>query len=229
MENLVIAIIGDKGGIGKTLIGYNLIYRLIQDEPSAQLIDCDTDQYSSAEFAEDRRLAGIKPELPVINISPKNLETYLLTSSKKIKVHIIEFGKSFGEDDKDRQKALELAVKLGDIILCPMQPTRTDAKAFGKFELKLPPLISKKPAILIPNRVKSAARLQSVIDLAPQLRYFKVAESYISDLTCYQDCFDESGLTVFEIKAKSNQEYKAQREFEQLYQEIINISAEFYG
>ena len=229
MQNLVIAIIGDKGGIGKTLIGYNLIYRLLQDEPSAQLIDCDTDQFSSGDFAEDRKLSGLKPELPVVNISTKNLESYLLSSSKKIKVHIIEFGKSFGEDDKNRSNALELAVKLGDIILSPMQPTPADAKAFGKFEKKLPIEITKKPAILIPNRVKSAARLQSVLDLAPQLKYFKVAESYISDLTCYQDCFGDCGRTIFEIKPKSEQDRKGQKEFEQLYQEIINLSAEFYG
>ncbi len=35
IKNLVIAVIGDKGGIGKTLIAYNLIYRILQDEPSS--------------------------------------------------------------------------------------------------------------------------------------------------------------------------------------------------
>lgn len=228
IKNLVIAIIGDKGGIGKTLVAYNLIYRILQDEPSSQLIDCDNDQFSSADFAAIRKKAGIEPNLPVVNIPTQDLEKYLLESSKKIRISIIEFGKSFGEDEESRKKALELAVKLADIVLCPMQASPVDALAFGKFEEKLPPEIANIPALLIPNRVKTKARLKLVLDSTPDLKYFKISKSFLGDRLCYQDHFRHDGRTIFEIKGKSDSEKEAKIESENLYQEIINLLAKSY-
>lgn len=229
IENLVIVILGDKGGIGKTLLGYNLTFRTLRDEPSCQLIDCDNDQYSSADFAALRKSAGIQPEMPVINIPTKDLEGYLLKSSKNIKINFIEFGKSFGEDEKSRIKALELAIKLGDIVLYPMPASPVDAIATGKWEKKLPEQIMKIPAILIPNKVRNKSRLKMVMDAAPDLKYFKVSKTFLGDRLCYQDSFLDNGKSIFEIRPKSDSEYEAINEFENLYREIINILIKFYG
>lgn len=221
MKKIVIAIIGDKGGIGKTLFGYNITYRAYQDEPSCELIDCDNDQYSSSDFAKDRITAGLKP-LPVVNVATKNLRQYLVSEkSKNIKLSFIEFGKAFGEDDAARREALELAVKVSDIVFSIMQASPVDARAFGKFEDNLPSEIKNIPAYLIVNRVKSKKRLKSVLEAAPDLKYFKLTESYLGDRLCYQDSFGDSGKSIFEIEAKDKSIKEAQKEFEQLYKEII--------
>ncbi len=226
IQNLVIVIIGDKGGIGKTLLAYNLIFWLLQYEPECELIDCDNDQFSSADFACLRKEAGIYPNLPIINVPTQELEKYLANSKKK--AHIIEFGKSFGEDDKARRKALEKAVKWGDIILAPLPASPVDALAFGKFEEKLPVEIANKPAILIPNRVKSAKRLRMILNSVPQLQYFKISESFLSDRLCFQDSFLDNGRTIFEIKPKSDSDRDGIKEFNKLVEEIINTAATFY-
>ena len=85
MSNLVIAVVGNKGGIGKTTLSYNLLYCLKKAGVSAVLIDCDNDQYSSADFAEDRKNAKIEPELNVNNLPTEKLE-------KDILYHIVKNG-----------------------------------------------------------------------------------------------------------------------------------------
>lgn len=233
LNNLVIVILGDKGGLGKTLLGYNLTSRIQMEEPSVQLIDCDNDQHSSGDFALIRKDAGVKPDMPVVKINTKNLEPYLLESSKKIKVSLIEFGKSFGESeaekDKNRRNALELAVKLGDIILYPMPASPIDAVATEKWEKELPKEIQNMPAILIPNRVKSKARLKMVLNSAPDIKYFKITDSYLSDRLCFQDSFMKNGRSIFEINPRNKSEREGIAEFESVFQEIINILVEFYG
>ena len=218
LKNLVIAIVGNKGGIGKTTTAYNLLYLLTVAEVSVVLIDCDNDQYSSADFANDRRNANIKPELNVVNMPTSDLQKNILELSKKYQVILIEFGKANG-DESDRNFALELAVKLADKIIMPIQPSPMDAKTVAKVEGKLPMAAINVPMILIPNRVKSRGQLQALLDASSSLKYFKFSESYLKDRLCYQDSFGLDGRSVFEMKTVEAK--KAQAEFKQLFEEII--------
>jgi chromosome partitioning protein len=219
MSNLIIAIVGNKGGIGKTTFGYNFTRRIIEDDPTALLIDCDNDQYSSAEFAKDRAEAKILPALRVVNMSTQSLQKEISTLSKLHTTLIIEFGKSGDVNDKHRNTALELAIAIADIVVMPIQPSPVDAKTILKVEAKLPKAASGIPMFLIPNRVKSKGQLDALLSVAPQLQYFKFSKSYLEDRLCYQDSFGLDGRSIFELKTPGAK--KAQQEFEQLYQEII--------
>lgn len=219
--NLVIAVVGNKGGIGKTTLSYNLHYLFIKKEISSVLIDCDNDQYSSADFAEDRKDAGIKPDLRVINLPTEELEKELAKLSKEVQVMIIEFGKSNNDKkEKFRNEALELAIKVADIIIMPLQPTAPDVKTVPKVEAKLPLAARNVPAIIVPNRVKKENQLEVINGILPQLKYFKVSKTFLGDRLCYQDSLGFDGRSVFEIKTKESK--KAQKEFNQLFEELFN-------
>lgn len=225
MKNLVIGVIGNKGGIGKTTFSYNLLYLLTTLEIPSILIDCDNDQYSSADFAHDRKSAGLKPDLNVINMASKDLESNILKLSKEYEVIIIEFGKAVdGKEEDDRSNALKLAIKLSDKIVMPIQPSPVDAKTIAKIESKLSEIDC--PAYIVPNRVKSQGQLDALLSAKDSLRYFKFTENYLKDLLCYQDSFGLDGRSVFELqklKEYSNQNsvMVGINNFKKLFEEIL--------
>ena len=217
MKNFVLAIIGDKGGIGKTTIAYNLLYLLTKEKINAVLIDCDNDQYSSADFANDRKIVGIKPELPVINMATKDLSSKIEFLSKKYKIIIIEFGKTV-EAKGDRSNALNLATLLADKIIMPIQPSPVDAKTIISVENKLPK-DSKVPSIIIANRVKSGQQFKALFDSVNGLKYFIMSKNYLKDRLIYQDAFAFCGKSIFELN--NNSAKLAQKEFIKIYKEIF--------
>ena len=218
MKNFVLAIIGDKGGIGKTTIAYNLLYLLTNDKISAVLIDCDNDQYSSADFANDRKIARIKPELKVINMATKDLQKNIVKLSKEYQIIIIEFGKATAENG-ERNNALELATLLADKIIMPIQPSPVDAKTIISVENKLSN-DSQVPAIIIANRVKSGQQFKALFDSVKNLKFFKMSKDYLKDRLVYQDAFAFCGKSIFELN--SNSAKLAQKEFLKIYKEIFN-------
>ncbi len=222
MSNLVIAILGDKGGIGKSTLATNLLRRIMDEEPSAVLIDCDSDQHSSAELMLERKSRNIKPALNVINIPTKRLEKEIKELAKKYKIILIEFGKAMGDlENEERTRAVKLASKLADKIIMPLQPTFFDSKTLPKIEKKLIDLkLNKVPALIVPNRVMSKRHLTGLTESAPYLRYFKISKAYMENRICYPEA-NEFGKTIFDIKPKNESERNGVKESEQIFQEII--------
>lgn len=222
LKNLIIAIIADKGGVGKSTLGCNLLRRIIDIEPLSVLIDCDSDQHSSAKLALDRKMNSVEPALNIVNVKLDDLETTILELSKKFKIILIEFGKAIGDmDEEERTKAIKLAAKLADKIVMPIQPTSFDTKTIEVVEKKLIALnLANIPALIIPNRVMSARQLSALTSSAPSLKYFKISKSYMENRICYQEVHD-TGKTIFDIKPKTKSERNAVSESEQIFQEII--------
>lgn len=222
MTNLVIAILGDKGGIGKSTLGTNLLRRIMEEESSAILIDCDSDQHSSAALMNQRKDSGIKPDLNVVNISNKFLEKAVKELSKTNKVIIIEFGKAMGDlENEERLLAVKLASRLADKIIMPIQPTFFDSKTIPQIEKKLIELkLNQVPAFIIPNRVMSKKQLTGLTSSAPYLQYFKITKAYMKNRICYSEAND-MGCTIFDIKPQNKSQREAVEESEQLFQEIF--------
>lgn len=221
-ENFIISIIGDKGGLGKTTFAYLLLYRILQEDPTAILIDCDDEQYSSYEFSQKRKLAGLSP-MPVLNIAPEKLEEELIRLSPKHKTIILEFGKANKQEDEDDLKRRKLAVKLADLVLSPIPVSPIDAEQIAKFESKMPKEILNLPAIMIPNRVKSLGQLEALKGAEPSFKYFKLSDGYMADRLIYQDCFGQDGRTIYEMKLKSESDKEGVREFEKLFRGIFYV------
>lgn len=218
----IFSIIKDKGGVGASLLAYHLTRRTLDFEPSTCLIDCDDDQFTSKDFSDDRRKAGVMPHIPVFNIATKNLEKELINLSKQYKIIFIEFGKAGKEDEfNTRNEAVELAIKLSYMIICPLQPTPVDVRAFTKFAARLPVQISNVKSIIIPNRVKSLNQLKDLRAAEASLKHFTISNSFLADRLCYQEVFGYDGRTIFDIKPSSDSEKGGLREMEQLFMEII--------
>lgn len=224
-SNFVIAILADKGGVGKSTIGCNLLCWLAKIEPSVVLIDCDSDQHSSAKLAATRIANNIEPKLNIVNIRLSELQQKVSELSKKYKIIIVEFGKAIGDmEEEERTKAVRIAAKIADKIVMPLQPTKFDTETIEAVEKKLINLQAAKiPALIVPNRVMSKRQLSGLITSEPYLKYFKISKSYMENRLCYQEVH-ETGKTIFDIKPKTNSEKNALKESQQLFQEII-----FYG
>lgn len=222
MNNIVLAIIGDKGGIGKSTLATNLLCRLNQEDLSVILIDCDSDQHSSAKLAIRRATNKIEPALNIINIKSSDLQKTVIKLSRLYKIIIVEFGKAIGDmGEEERTKAVRIATKIADKIIMPLQPTMFDSETIDEIEKKLIDLkLAKIPALIIPNRVMSKDQLKDLIDSEPYMNYFKVSKSYMENRICYQRVHTE-GKTIFDIKPKNNSERNALSESEQIYQEIF--------
>lgn len=222
MKNIVLAIIGDKGGIGKSTLATNLLRRIKDEEPLSILIDCDNDQHSSAKLAIRRKENNIEPSLEIFNIKTKELEKKVLELSKKYKIIIVEFGKAIGDmEEEERTKAVKIATKIADKIIMPMQPTTFDSETIENIEKKLIDLkLAKIPALIVPNRVMSKDQLKDLTDSEPYMSYFKVSKSYMENRICYQRVHTE-GRTIFDIKPKNKSEKNAIQESQQIFQEIF--------
>lgn len=223
--NYVIAILADKGGVGKSTLGCNLLCWIAKIEPSVVLIDCDSDQHSSAKLASRRIANGIEPSLNIVNIRSSELQQKVSELSKKYKIIIVEFGKAIGDmGEEERTKAVRIAAKIADKIIMPLQPTSFDTETIEAIENKLMSLQAAKiPALIVPNRVMSQRQLSGLVTSEPYLKYFKISKAYMENRLCYQEVH-ESGKTIFDIKPKTNSEKNAFNESTQLFQEII-----FYG
>lgn len=218
MSNFVLAVMGQKGGTGKTTIAYNFYYQikkiLKEDGFSAILIDCDNDQFSSTELSLLRKENNILPELPVINMRAEDLESNIVDLSKKYNVIIIEFGGKISEE-------MKIAAKIADKIIMPLQASILDALTIKNVEKVILPIIDAEiPAIIIPNRVKTRKQLEQLLDVGKDLDYFKISDSIILDRLCYQNIFND-GQSIFEINPKDRSESEALREFTKLFEEIL--------
>lgn len=222
ITSLVVAIIGDKGGIGKSTLGCNLLRRVIEDEKLAVLVDCDSDQHSSAKLSLRREKNEVNPALNIISVKSKNLEEAIIELSTKFKIIIIEFGKAVGDVEEDeRLEAVRLATKLAHKIAMPLQPTSFDVETIIEIEKRLLDLnLDKIPALIIPNRVMSKKQLAPLIFSAPHLKYFRLSKFYMENRICYQEVHD-TGKTIFDLTPKTKSEVKALEESENIYKEIF--------
>jgi cellulose biosynthesis protein BcsQ len=216
--NFVLAVVGGKGGLGKTTFSYNFLWLLVKYNIPAVLVDCDNGQNSSAEFAADRKAANILPEMPVIAMPTEQLSKALPKLAKEFRVIIIEFGKT--DNAESAKRALELAIKLADKIVMPLQPTAPDVKTIPSAEENLIRLNSTVPAFIVPNRVKKESQLNVIYGVRSFLKCFKVTKTYLGDRLCYQDSLGFDGRSIFELNGTEPK--KAQHEFIQLFEEILN-------
>jgi chromosome partitioning protein len=211
MTNFVLAVVGQKGGVGKTTLAYNFFVRVLKGDPTAILIDCDNNQYSSFELSLDRKDFGVKPDLLIKNMSSEELEKQILEISKKHKTIIIESG---GRIDKE----MTIAMRLADKIVMPIKSSVIDIKTISNVEANL--ALSKNTQIkcvLVPNMIKSEASLNFLINQAKP-EFFKFSKAFLKDRSAYVTSFDQ-GKAIFELKPKNK---IADQEFEQLFQEIFN-------
>lgn len=215
MQNRVTAIVGGKGGGGKTMYICNMLYRLILDDPTAILIDLDYPQHTSYKFfVERRQFNGLKP-LNIIKMEPKNLnrETILKIALDHKNI-LLEYGKGI-------EDSMKWVMSFADELKMILQPTAFEHESIGDIEIEFHKFGNKEiPCSIVSNRVTNVSRYNNWVKTEPKPTYFKFSENYISDLRCYSDSAGE-GRSIFEWSKTSKQIVTAYREMELQYKETF--------
>lgn len=213
MTNFVLAIIAQKGGVGKTTFAWNLYIRHLRVDPTAILIDCDNNQYSSFESMLTREQFKIKPEIKVEAMTAAELRDNIVEIGKKHKTIIIECGGRITEE-------LMTAMQLADKIVMPLKPANLEVRTIKNVEAVLEQSGNAEvEAVIVPNMVATSKKnkdLEEMLSLQP--RFFKFSKNYIKYRQPFISSF-KSGRAVFEMKPVNK---LAVSELESVYQEIFS-------
>tara|TARA_Y100000592_G_scaffold49713_1_gene78748 strand:+ start:19135 stop:19767 length:633 start_codon:yes stop_codon:yes gene_type:complete len=207
----IISIIGQKGGIGKTTIAWNLFITLLSQGYKVKLVDCDNNQFSTYEIAQIRKnkLGG---DLVDVECMPANEARYVLREcDKSYDVIIFECG---GRIDDE----LKMAISYGDKIIMPLKPSILEIQTIKNVEK----VIDRIPNFnadckILPNMV-STHHLNNDLDQMKNLnpRYFKFMKSFISHRSIYSSSLT-FGRSIFEMSPLDN---KANNEFNNFLLEL---------
>jgi len=203
-----IAILGQKGGSGKTTIATALAVRAAQDGHSVALFDLDP-QGSATRWAERRE--GENPA--VVSCQIFMLEKMLAKAE--------EGGADFAFIDtpgKIEQAAIE-AAKVADLALIPVRATAFDLDALKELRSLL--VIAGDPLayVVINAAPVQGRRHEDARSVIEQLHHLKVAPVHLSQRNAFSDAII-AGQTVNEYEPKG----KAAAEINALYSLIISTT-----
>lgn len=209
----IISIIGQKGGIGKTTIAWNLFITLKNNGLKAKLIDCDDNQFSSFEIAKIRQIAKNDDYIQDVVNTPASKAIKFIHDAEKddYDVIILECG---GRIDKE----LKMAISYANQVIMPLKPSLLEIKTIENVEK----VIDKIPNFdadckILPNMTPTH-HLNSDVEQMKEYdtKYFKFMEAEIKNRGIYSNSIN-NGLSIFET---STIDKKAVAEFNKFIEEL---------
>ncbi|MBW4445134.1 MAG: ParA family protein [Plectolyngbya sp. WJT66-NPBG17] len=206
IEPLLVSILNQKGGVGKTTIAVNLSYALAQRGIETILIDGDPNRST---------LVGARSIIYSETIP-------LRVMSETASVGQTGSCRHFFVDTKARPEPLDLEeiVQRSTIILIPSSTKQDELRVTGSTVKLLDSVGSKKHRVVL-NRVHPNNREETLSSFKTGLRAqgIPVFESVIRDYAIYDEAFGR-GVSIAQLRGKTAE--KAWSDIQQLLEEILN-------
>lgn len=206
IKPLLVSILNQKGGVGKTTIAVNLSYALAQRGIETILIDGDPNRST---------LVGAR-SIAYSDLVP------LRVMSETASVGQTGNCRHFFVDTKARPEPVDLEeiVQRSTLILIPSSTKQDELRVTGSTVKLLDSVGSKKHRVVL-NRVHPNNREETLSSFKTGLREqgIPVFESVIRDYAIYDEAFGR-GVSVGQLRGKTAE--KAWSDIQQLLEEILN-------
>lgn len=206
----VIALIGNKGGAGKTTLCVNLASALGANNPTV-ILDADPQQ-SSLQWCD---IAENNETVEVIEAS-ENIASVLEGVADQYHHQLIDCPPSVHSEQ------MQQALRIADIAIVPVQPSPLDIWATVHIENAVEEAREHNPglqAVLVINQFESRTKLSKIMQRALQELSLPAAETIIRRRAVYRNSFLE-GRTVHQMGSRGS---AASDEINELIREVEKL------
>ncbi|HFJ2259347.1 TPA: AAA family ATPase [Campylobacter jejuni] len=227
---MVISIINEKGGSGKTTLAVNLSARLAEDGDNVLLIDADP-QKSTEVFSDMRSQSKLEPLFSSVSKTGISLGDEIKRMKNSFDSIIVDTG---GRDSKEMRKA----ILSSNIIIIPTIPSQYDVNVLDhmlNIYQEVTEFNSELLALILVNRVSPnpflAKELNNLKDYINEAKKDKGLEKVImlESVIYERQAYRKAVIEGKSIKEFCDSNDKALKDFEGFYQELLKIVNEKIG
>ena len=222
---MVISIVNEKGGSGKTTLAVNLAARLAEDGDNVLLIDADP-QKSTEVFSDMRSQSGLKPLFSNVSRTGVSLGDEIERMNKAFDSIIIDTG---GRDSKEMRKAMLKS----NLVIIPTIPSQYDVPVLeSMLEIydESRQVNEKLLAFVLVNRASPNPFLHKDLEnLKEFVATIRTEKGFDNVMLLENSLFERQAYKKAVVEGKSIKEFcaandKALQDFENFYQEILQLA-----
>lgn len=219
---MIVSIVNEKGGSGKTTLAVNLAARLAEDGDNVLLIDADP-QKSTEVFSDMRSQSGLKPLFSNVSRTGVSLGDEIERMSKAFDSIIIDTG---GRDSKEMRKAMLKS----NLVIIPTIPSQYDVPVLeNMLEIydESRQVNEKLLAFVLVNRVSPNPFLfKELENLREFISRIKAEKDLKNVVLLKSSLFERQAYRKAVVEGKSVSEFcdkndKALQDFENFYKELL--------
>ncbi len=219
---MIVSIVNEKGGSGKTTLAVNLAARLAEDGDNVLLIDADP-QKSTEVFSDMRSQSGLKPLFSNVSRTGVSLGDEIERMSKAFDSIIIDTG---GRDSKEMRKAMLKS----NLVIIPTIPSQYDVPVLeNMLEIydESRQVNEKLLAFVLVNRASPNPFLfKELENLREFISRIKAEKDLKNVVLLKSSLFERQAYRKAVVEGKSVSEFcdkndKALQDFENFYKELL--------